>query len=90
MNSSNGKLENLSNDKLIRHGGFRNKLLYIREIHWKKFRVNRHTKRSFWFQVLSSPFSTRAEALDLLAVYTLSNPNVCIITVFILITPPDL
>lgn len=45
----------------------------------------------FWFRVfLSNPFSARVKVVDLLAVYTLSNPNVCIITVFILIVPPDI
>lgn len=37
----------------------------------------------------SNPFA-RVKVVDLLAVYILSNPNVCIITVFILIVPPDI
>lgn len=58
-----------------------------------KFCINVSSTKQFVlrFRVfLSNPFSARVKVVDLLAVYTLSNPNVCIITVFILIVPPDI
>ncbi|KOX73770.1 hypothetical protein WN51_13848 [Melipona quadrifasciata] len=62
--------------------GFRSKLLYRPKSTGKSLSIDVLNVRS-GFEFYRAPFGTRAEALDLLAVYTLSNPNVCIITIFV-------